>query len=401
MKILTSLFFRKMSGIVLLLLTFKTISFAQSSIVTHYKFSDDIEKAIEQDSFPSKYQIGAMNYAICGYYRDALRTWDANSPGKIPRYDSTIVSFFEHCKKIDARKYILKLSRKERIIIINEAHHHARHRNFTASLLKGLYKNGFRYLGLEALWVDTLINRRHFVSFDDGVYVRDPEFGNLIHEATRIGFTVFGYEATDIQNSQDREEKQARNIMDFLNRNPPGKVLIFCGYAHAYENEYKPWGKAMAGRLKEYMGIDVFTIDQTKYSEKHSPQANPIFVNLVEGDFPVVLMDTQGRPFNGLSDNNQTDVVIIYPKTNYIEGKPIWQTYHRKPHAIKLRDVEMPVLALAYRKGEYEKKGVPADIVEIKSRRDDKTIFLSPGEYEIVLQNERNEVIETYSIAID
>ena len=61
----------------------------------------------------------------------------------------------------------------------------------------------------------------------------------------------------------------------------------------------------------------------------------------------------------------------------------------------------MPVLALAYRKGEYEKKGVPADIVEIKSRRDDKTIFLSPGEYEIVLQNERNEVIETYSIAID
>ncbi len=43
-----------------------------------------------------------------------------------------------------AAEYIIKRSSKERIIIINEAHHQPLHRVFTESLLEGLYQNGFR-----------------------------------------------------------------------------------------------------------------------------------------------------------------------------------------------------------------------------------------------------------------
>ena len=62
-----------------------------------------------------------------------------------------------------------------------------------------------------------------------------------------------------------REIEQAENIQKFIERNLLGKVLIHCGYAHAYEYDYPAWGKAMAGRLKDIMKIDPLTIDQTMY----------------------------------------------------------------------------------------------------------------------------------------
>jgi uncharacterized iron-regulated protein len=56
--------------------------------------------------------------------------------------------FFNTFKAVNAKDYILERAKKEKIIIINEAHHNARHRSFTCSLLQGLYEDGYRYLGL-------------------------------------------------------------------------------------------------------------------------------------------------------------------------------------------------------------------------------------------------------------
>jgi hypothetical protein len=51
----------------------------------------------------------------------------------------------------------LNRAKNEKLIIINEAHHNIKHRVFTTSLLQGLYDNGYRFFGLEAL-SDTSIN---------------------------------------------------------------------------------------------------------------------------------------------------------------------------------------------------------------------------------------------------
>ncbi len=144
--------------------------------------------------------------------------------------------------------------------IINEAHHVPKHRAFTRSLLKELYANGYRYLGLEALF-DAAVNETKFPVIETGYYTKEPEFGNLISEALATGFTLFSYEASQGKNGKEREIEQAENIQKFIENNPKAKVLIHCGYAHAYENDYPAWGKAMAGRLKQNMNIDPLTID--------------------------------------------------------------------------------------------------------------------------------------------
>src|SRR6478609_957653 len=51
----------------------------------------------------------------------------------------------------DARTYILSKAKKNRVVMINEAHDKPLHRAFTISLLEDLYRAGFRYLAMEML----------------------------------------------------------------------------------------------------------------------------------------------------------------------------------------------------------------------------------------------------------
>src|SRR5690606_22540119 len=269
-------------------------------------------------------------------------------------------------KKVNARDYIIQQSKEARITINNEAHHIASHRTFTRSLLQGLYDNGYRYLGLEALF-DSVINDRNYPTIESGYYTSEPEFGNLLSAALKIGFTLFGYEASPGKNGTEREIEQAENIRKFIESNPNGKVLIHCGYAHAYENEYRPWGKAMAGRLKENMNTDPLTIDQTMFLEKSDRQNNHLFLRLNDSTYPVVLMDENSKVFNGFTEPRQTDIVVIHPQTEFTNNRPNWLIAGKQKYAVpssKFKNNE-PVMVFAYRNNEFEKNGVPADIVEI------------------------------------
>ena len=207
---------------VVFFLFFTGNSYSQLQFSTSYEFSGDIKTDIENNTtdYGIKVQIGAANYSNSGYFRKAQELF-----GSRPLSEKSLALFSpDDWESTDARRYILKRSKNERIIVINEAHNNSRHRNFTASLLEGLYKNGYRYLGLEALWVDSIVNQRKFVVWEDGFYTREPEFGNLITEAIRLGFTVFGYEA-DNKNGEEREQEQVRNIMCYL----PGIDCGACG----------------------------------------------------------------------------------------------------------------------------------------------------------------------------
>ena len=360
-----------------------------------YKFSDDLRMDMENDTTYYRMQMGATNYSISGYFRKAMEIY-----GPRPLSQKSLARFSPgDWKSVDARKYILKRSKKEQIIVINEAHTNSRHRNFTASLLKKLYKNGYRYLGLEALWNDKIVNQRKFVVRDEGFYTREPEFGNLIFEAIKLGFTVFGYEAIGDKSGEAREQEQAQNIMDFMASHPEGKLLIHCGHDHVCENELSYWGgRAMAGRLKKGLGTELFTVSQTSYQEGRLPFNSG---RRKRKNVPVILRHKKdGQVFNGLG-NSQTDLCIVYPKTNYVHGRPVWQTYRRKPCTIKTDTLKYnPVLMTAYRKGEYDQDGTPADIFEVSDSKRNTILFLSPGEYEIIFQNDRYEIIAQYSVSM-
>src|SRR5690606_5251139 len=137
-----------------------------------YLFAEDLYQKIEKDTVAWKYQTGATEFSFTGRYLDVLKVWDKNGVRKpiTNREDSL---YFVRSKKVNARHYIIQQSKDARITIINEAHHIASHRTFTRSLLQGLYDNGYRYLGLEALF-DSVINDRNYPTIESGYYTSEP-----------------------------------------------------------------------------------------------------------------------------------------------------------------------------------------------------------------------------------
>lgn len=371
-----------------------------------YQFSKDIDSKIEKDSVKWKYQTGATDYSISGYYKKALETWDKNG-ATVPiltKEDSLYLTQF-HPK--NAKEYIVNRSKKEKVILINEAHNNAMHRVFTTSILQGLYDNGFRFLGLEAL-SDSLINKRKLPVLESGYYTKEPQFGNLIHEALKIGFTVFGYEDFDTPNltGKDREIKQAQNIAKWINNNPDGKFLIHCGYDHIIEGtpSIKSWEKAMAGRLTEITGINPFTIDQVRYSERGDLKLNQPYIQMTHLEYPAILIDTDGNTFNGpINNTKKIDCSIIHPITKYNNQRPNWLDLsgNRKNYTISNSKIkEFPALVLAYRVTEFENEGIPADVIEVLENNEKENLILHPGKYKIVIKNKDYKVTNEYLITV-
>ena len=362
----------------------------------NYQFSADILKEIESDTNAWRYQLGATALSFSGHYQQALSIWLKNGIRK-PNHTKNDSLLYAKSKKLNAKDYIIERSKDEQIIIINEAHHNPMHRVFTASLLKDLYKNGYRYLGLEAL-TDRAINKRKFATQESGYYTKEPEFGNLIVEALQIGFKVFGYEAGPNKNGKEREIEQAKNIESFLKNNPKGKLIIHCGFSHVFENHYTVWEKAMAGRLKEYLQIDPFTIDQEIYTERGNATYEPLMVNLNREQVAIVLEDEFGNVFRGSRQPTQTDIVIIHPKTEMLEGRPHWLSNGKSKIRIDEKYTKKyPLLALAYRNDKLNQNGIPADIVELLDEKSPMFFYLAPGKYNIVIKDKSYTTITTYT----
>ncbi len=364
-----------------------------------YQFANDIEKAINKDTVAWKYQLGATAYSFSQHFTKAAQTWDKNG-ANVPKITGADSLYFKRFKAQNALNYIIDRSKREQLIIINEAHHEARHRVFTTALLQGLYQNGYRLLGLEAL-ADTLINKRGFPVVESGFYTQEPQMANMIAEALKIGFTVFGYEAGEGKNGKEREIEQAKNIAKVMAKNPGAKVLIHCGFDHAIEGTpgNKNWEKAMAGRLKEYTHIDPFTIDQVAYSPKGDTKYNSPYISLTHANMPVIMVAADGKTFNGPEGTDRTDCRIIHPVEQLKDGRATWlnQGLQRKSYTVpKAKLGTYPALVLAYRANEYAKNGIPADIIEISDPITPTHLLLAKGNYDIIVKNAAYQTIAQY-----
>jgi hypothetical protein len=375
---------------------------AQTNTET-YQFSKDIAAKIEKDTLAWKYQMGATDYSINEYYKQALETWDKNGrpARKISKEDSL---YFTSFRQKNAKDYIINRSKNEKIIIINEAHHNNRHRVFTTSLLQGLYDNGYRFFGLEAL-ADTEINDRKFPVMESGFYVKEPQMANMLSEALKIGFVLFEYEASDGKNGKEREIEQAANIARLVKENPNSKFLIHCGFDHVIEGipPSKSWERAMAGRLKDETNIDPFTIDQVYYTEKGDIKFTSPYILMANPKKSVIMVNEAGKLFNGGETNDQTDCRIIHPITEYENERPDWLLLDgkRKTYTVpKSKITEYPVLVLAYRKNEYEQNGVPADIIEILNKETNTNLILNKGIYKIIIKDKNYKIIQEFNAKI-
>jgi len=327
--------------------------------------------------------------------------------------DTAAQSYFtKHIEKfhlLDAKDYILAKSKSKRILITNESHHHPEHRVFTASLLKDLYDQGYRYLALEAIKSnkyykstypyntfnlgDTTIMERGYPLMKpcSGTYVKEPQFGNMIRKAIALGFTLVGYE----QLGKNRELYQAQNIARVFEIDPDAKLIVHCGYTHFIEVPIKSGrvDTAMGLYLKEITGFDPFTINQSQYCS--SPEINEMIFSKSKSSLPQLLKDGE-KIFvsNRSEEQDYWDLTIFHKPVSYVNNRPEWliqntsQLFEFDQDQIK---IDYPVrIKLLNEQDRLD--AVPIDIMEVEVRNE--SLLHLHGDLEsgkIVVENQRGD----------
>jgi hypothetical protein len=161
---------------------------------------------------------------------------------------------------------------RSRVVMMNEAHDRlkrcVRTREIGLRVLPAAHAAGVRHLAMEALpqGVDARPNWTRALAQFEGGYVAQPEMRRLIQRAEDLGWTLLPYETRRHPTERnDREEDQARHLVDALATLPPdAPLLVWCGWGHLYkeglsDSDFRP----MASRFWELSGIEPFSIDQT------------------------------------------------------------------------------------------------------------------------------------------
>ncbi|GBU07594.1 hypothetical protein AwDysgo_09250 [Bacteroidales bacterium] len=242
----------------------------------------------------------------------------------------------------EALNYLKQEIEGKQLVMINEQHWQPKHRYLGNMLLEYIYSQGFRYLAIEAIWKgQDSLNIRKYPTQKLGLYTKDPQFGNLIRNALRMGYEIIEYE----QMGENRDFLQAKNIYDkTFKENKDAKVLVWAGIGHI--NEEKSEDPKMAYHLKEMSKIDPLTIEQTSgdpYASrlgKHYLAINDdttkkggqydvrIYNNIPEYDFriiPDVDTKTTTIPLSEMVKNKIKQhgrlLLMVYDKTEFAEER--------------------------------------------------------------------------------
>ena len=157
--------------------------------------------------------------------------------------------------------YLISQCLDNKVVMVNENHFTTQHRMLLYILLDSLYKIGYNYLAMEALWEnDSVLNQRAFTVTNTGLYTREPMMSNIIRKAFKLGYKIIGYDDF----STDRETQQAKNIYNkTLLQDSTAKVLVFAGFDHIDERKMK-----MAKKFHQISNINPLTINQTDYNNR-------------------------------------------------------------------------------------------------------------------------------------
>ncbi len=198
---------------------------------------------------------------------------------------------------------LTEAAKTHQLIMFSEAHHIAEHRAFGARMLPLLRKLGFSVLAMEALKFPVpdktrRVGRAPGEGVVDGYYLREPRMAGLVREAQRLGFTLVAYEDETTDGKLDREEVQARNLVErVFAKNPKAKVVVWAGYGHIYK-AHDEW-KEMAQRVWEKTGIEPFSLFQESDSLDPHMTESPLYKSLIldnphPPDHPVVVRARKG-----------------------------------------------------------------------------------------------------------
>ena len=183
-------------------------------------------------------------------------------------------------------QYLLDQSSGERLLMFSENHFYPWHRILLRDLLPGLRAQGFRYLALEALHTDSLLNQGALPDPSTGFYTREQHYYRLLRRAQELGFTFVSYDAFG---QADREAAQADKLYQkTFAEDPEARVVVLAGLDHIYERGGGDEALIrMAEVLKSKYGIDPLTISQTDLA---------VYRNVLDTEMALIASDRLESP---------------------------------------------------------------------------------------------------------
>lgn len=380
----------------------------------HYLAAIDVLQASPEKG-SLLWQNLATVHSFAGNDWEALEAMDlARGARPTARLESS--EALDQANPLNALDAITELARHRQVVIINEAHHVARHRVFTQQLLDRLAQAGFEYFAAEAFLADPQrIAERGYPANGDGFYLRESAFGNLVRHALRRKLKLVHYEMTPqpslgdpAQDINRREAAQALNLVTRLfKQDPQARVLIHVGYNHAMEGK-ESYGngaelKWMAQRLSEAINIDPLTIDQTLQTERSREEyGQPLWRYAVAKgllDESKVFRLPSGEFVVDGSYQGRVDLQVFHPPTQRKQGRPTWLLEAGLKRTIGIPKGLLPGsgkhLVQVYNRGE-DGDAIPVDQVVVISSEQQPALMVSPGDYLLkVADREGEEVGQT------
>lgn len=350
---------------------------------------DKLSSQLTDPNSSYQLQMYATSLSINQQYLLATYYWDKQQPPVKYNVDS-LFRVYKSAVELPAQATLSRLSAPYDILLMDELHHLPQHRVFLHSMLKQLYVNGYRYLALEALYEDVMKTKT--VSVDAGVYTREPNFANMIKEAIRLGFTVFGYEGSDFSSNTIRDSIAAVNILKQWDPGN-GKLIVYGGPAHINKEETR-WGKSVGYWLTR-AGYKTFSATQTGLYYSDQPEYVHPFYTFNKNKYPVILGISDQQYF---TSRKETDLMIIHPVTKIENGLPGWlfNLYPTQPQ-VSLNAIFTPQVASyckIYVAKEYGEFAVPYGIYSFRQGMQ-QNLWLPDGDYVLEVEQYplRKEVI--------
>ena len=369
------------------------------------------KEAIKKYTKWSFYDNASQKISFTGDYFSTIQFAVKGFDSLAPAIVATIakhVDEFDDISHTDARKYIIDKAKDQQVIMINEAHCKPLHRVFTLSLLDDLYKQGFRYLAMEALsnYSTQFVQK---VDMTTGHYIAEPIGAELVRKALKLGYTLVPYEdtATIHHSGTQRDSTQAANIYKVLKKDPEAKILVHAGYGHVSEepigNNYIPLGMA----FKKLSGIDPFTIDQTEMTDGSNFEYGRIFYDLYIKKYPLQYTSVamqKNKPVSPLESTGY-DLTVIHPKTMYKNGRATWYSLNGSRAEIPVQPAERNLFMVqAYYQNEYSEKNlglkIPADQTYITAENGYYHLYLRKGKYKLVYRDINYKILAAKDIDI-
>jgi sugar phosphate isomerase/epimerase len=360
-----------------------------------YSYAGELRRAANVNSPAGRpSQLPAAVHAMLGDVDGAIAAFDATQPMRMPLPAPDL----SRDQPEDAIAAILREASTRQIVILNEAHHVPMHRAFAMRLARGLRKLGFEYLACEAFSRGTDPNAG-VVDRASGAYLQDPVFAEFIREARRDGWKLLAYEAEldpaveGVERMRRREQGQARNLVEqLLARQPGAKLFIHVGYGHGLK-EPAPLASGgtmlwMAGELKQRVGIDPLSVDQS-WLHAHPEPSREIAgyrsaLARQQGAEPFVLRKHDGSARLLNLQPGMVDLQVIHPPHALTHGRPAWLAAWAQRRPFRVPDAWLPAsgrrLIYAVHK-EHPAHAVPADIVIVEAGKPAPALMLPAGEF--------------------